>query len=242
MLKPRLTRLVEELFATGGNHNLEKYKESRKKLIEFLQEEDHVMLSDDDENRRFAKDVIHFIDASIVYAKKTNNKDTYHHMNPFFKRMMDTELNDWDYDELKLLISSIHMTESIEQAIELASKANEAIINFKRLKPTDNLEGALVCNTCSRLLNAKYFNEAVEINLADKFESQLIWLNSLVEKNKNSEYLELVLYVTKIRYDIFNGDRSEIFALCDGLSRYNEDIKQMIISEVDFYLIKGIFD
>lgn len=242
MIKPRLSRIIEELFATGGNHDIAKHMEIRGKLIEFLQEEDHVILSDDDKNIRLAKDVIHFIDAGRVYAKTTSSKEAYHHVKSFLKRMMETELNDWHYDELVIFISSLHMTESPEQAIGFASQANERIISFKRLGVTDNLEAALAGNMCTRLLNAKHFNEDVTIDLADKFGSYLIWIENLVEKNKNSEFLKLVLHVSKIRYEIFRNDKSEIFALCDGLAQYDEKVKQMISSEVDFYLIEGVFD
>jgi len=33
MVKPRLTRVVEELFEIGGNHDLAKYREVRRKLM-----------------------------------------------------------------------------------------------------------------------------------------------------------------------------------------------------------------
>ena len=159
--------------------------------------------------------------------------------------MMETELIDWDYDELKLFIGAIHLTESVEQTIELATQANEKCIQFKRLRPTDHLEGALLTNLCARILNAKHFNENVTIDLADVFDSRFIWLEGLVEKNKHSQYiqyLEMLFYVMKIRRAIFNANVKEAFILCDGLTQYDEQFSEMIRSEVDFYLIEGALD
>jgi len=237
MVKPRLTRIVEELFAIGGNYDLAKYMEVRRKLVEFLQEEDHVILSDDDKNIRLAKDLIRFIDADIVYARETDNREVYSHIKSFLKRMMDkAESSNWNYDELRLLVSSIHMTESIEQAETLFSKANAGIIAFKRRRLTHYLEGALVCNMIARILDAKHFDDDVTINLADKFSSMVIWLENLVDNHKNSKYLEMLWQVTKVRRAIFNKDSNGIFELCDSLAQYDERLKQMMINEVDSYL------
>ena len=157
---------------------------------------------------------------------------------------METPIIDWDYDELRLFISAMLFTESPEQSKEFAKKANDKYIQFKRLGPTDHLEGALVCHVATRILDAKVFNEDVTIDLADAFESRYIWLESLVEKNKNSKhlrYLTMLLHVMKIRRNIFNNDRSEIFALCDALTQYSEELSEMIQREVDFYLIEDVF-
>jgi len=241
MIKPRLMRLAEEMFTLAGNHDLSKYLVVRGRLIEFLQEEDHVILPEDEENKRWAKDLIHFIDASITYAKKTSSKEAYPYIKSFLKRMMATDLDDWDFDELRLFISSINFTESVEQAMELANQANEKSIQFKRLRLTDHLEGALLTNLCARILNAKHFNEDVTIDLADVFDSRFIWLEGLVEKNKQSQYaqyFEMIFYVMKIRRAIFNANKKEAFILCDGLTQYDEQFSEMIRSEVDFYLIE----
>ena len=192
MVKPRLKKIIEELFAVGGNYDLAKDMELRGKLLDFLREEDHLILPGDDENIRLAKDAIHFIDANILCADKTDDREAYPHIKPFLKRMMDkTNLKNWDYSELRLLVSSISMTESVEQAEELFSKANDGIIAFKRRRLTYNLEGVLVCNMIARILNAKHFDENVTIDLAEKFSSMVIWLENLVNNNKNSKYLEM---------------------------------------------------
>lgn len=238
MLKPRLTKIVEEVFAIGGNHQPAKDMELREKLIDFLKEEDHLILSDDDENIRLAKDVIHFIDADRLLAKTMNNKEAYHHVKPFLERLLISD--SWHYDELRLLISSINFTENIEQAINLAAKAEERIFEFKRFRSTDILDGYLALNMCARILNAKYFDRDVKISLAPQFTYWLNKLKYLVESNKE---LELALLITKVRRDIFNRDESDIFTLCDDLiPRYDEKIGQMIRNEVDFYIEAGVFE
>jgi len=242
MVKPKLTRIVEEFFAIGGNYDLDKYVDIRHKLLEFIKDED-LFLMPNDENFILAMDIIRSIDANSIYAKTTNIKQAYHHIEPFLKRMIELDSNEWDYDELKLVINSINFTNSMEQAIELARKANERIIGFQIVRLTDNLEGYLALNMCSRILNAKYFDNDVEVDLAKEFDNWADRLEHLVETSKSSEYLEMIWHITKIRKQIFNNDDTHIFILCDDLMpRYDEKIGQMIGNEVKFYHAAGAFD
>lgn len=230
------------MFAIGGTHDLNKFTEIRKKLIAFLQEEDHVILSDDEENIRWAKAAINYIDASIVYAEKTCSKAAYPYVKAFLLRMMATDLVDWYYDELRLFIGSIHFTNNIEQANEFFKQANEKCIQFKRLRPTPHLEAALVANVSARILNAKHFDENVTVDLADTFASKFMWLEDLIEKNHDSQYsqyLAMLFQVMKVRQAIFNQDQKAAFVLCEGLAQYSEQLREAIYSEVDFYLIEG---
>jgi len=242
MVKPKLTRIVEEFFAIGGNHDLDKYMEIRHKLLEFIKDED-LFLIPSDENFISAMDIIHSIDANSIYAKTTDSKQAYHHIEPFLKRMTELDSNKWNYDELKLVINSIHFTDSIEQAIELARKANERIIGFQIVRLTNNLEGYLALSMCSRILNAKYFDNDVEVDLAREFDNWADRLECLTEANKESKYLEMIWHITKIRRQIFNNDDSHIFTLCDDLlPQYDKQIGQMIGNEVKFYHAAGAFD
>jgi len=242
MLKPRLTAIVNDFFATGGNHDLDKSMEIRQKLIDFLREEDILLGCQNDENVILSRDIISLITAEGIYAETTNGMDGYHYMKSFLQRIMSTSTDNWNYYDLRILVSSMQYTESVEQAIELASKIENRIIKFKMVRSTDNLEGVLACNMCSRLLSAKYIDD-VRIDLVNPFECWMIKLENLVEANKNSEYLELLWHITQIRRDIFESDNSRIFTLCDDLiPRYNEQIGQMIRNEVNFYMAVGAFD
>ncbi|MCL2355116.1 MAG: hypothetical protein FWC68_04530, partial [Oscillospiraceae bacterium] len=62
MLKTKLTEIIDDFFAIGGNHDLEKYKEIRKKLLDFIRDEE-LFLNADDPNYILAIDTIRFIDA-----------------------------------------------------------------------------------------------------------------------------------------------------------------------------------
>jgi len=240
MLKPRLMKIVEEIFATGGNHDPAKDLELRGRLIDFLREEDHLILPNDDPNLILAKDMIRFLDADRVYAKTTSSKEAYPHIKPFLDRMIQSDFNNWHYDELRILISSVHFTESIDQAMELAQKAEKRISQFKRVRPTEISQGYLALNMCMRILNAKFFDSDIEICLSTKFQYWMNMLEYLVGYNKG---LELALLVTKIRWNVFNRDASQIFVLCDDLApRYDEQIGKAIRNEVDFYVEAGVFE
>ena len=159
MLKPRLTKVVEEVFGAGGNHDLATDMTCREKLLDFLREEDHLILPLDDANFMLARDMIHFIDADNVYAETTSSKEAFPYMKLFLERMMASEFETWHYYDLKLLIASIQFTESFEQARQLASRAKKRIIQFKHVRPTESLQGYLALNMCARILNAKHVDD-----------------------------------------------------------------------------------
>ena len=241
MFKTRFTDIVDDFFDIGGNHDVAKDKEFRSKILDFLKEEDNILLAPwDDANIMLAKDMVHFIDADRIYARTTNSKEAYPHVKPFFERLIESDHNNWHYYDLKLLISSVNFTENIEQAVELAEKAEERIIQFKRVRATEVLQGYLALNMCARLLNAKYFDKDVKFDLAYNFESWLEKLDSLADDTKE---LELALLITKIRWDIFNRDKSQLLILCDNLvSRFGGAIGKMIRNEVDLYFGSYVFE
>jgi len=205
-----------------------------------LREEDHLILPDNDQNITLAKNAIYFIDADDAYAKTTKSKEAHKHASPLLHRLMETEPEDWNHYDLNFAVSSINFTETIGQAIDLAKKANQSIINFKRIKSTDMIEAALACNVCARILNAKFFEEYESHQLTRQFDKNLNILEHIVGYNKD---LELMLLVTKIRRKIFNHDLSDIFVLCEQLiPQYDEKIGEMMRNEVEFYIEMDVFD
>lgn len=240
MLKPRLLRIIEEVFESGWNHDPECDQAVRNKLIDFLREEDHLLLPFDEENLMLARNAIRFMDADRIYAKTTKSKEAYIHAKALLDHLMVLEASDWNHYELNFAISSVHFTETMEQSIELAEKARKSIVQFKLKKNTDMLEGYLALNMCARILNAKYFDKHHPIELLSEFKRGLNSLEYLADLNSD---LELPLLITKIRWKIFNRDESDIFTLCEQLlPHYDERIGKMIRSEVDFYLEAGVFD
>jgi len=241
-LKPRLTDIVLELFEVGFNHDPKHDKAIKEKLVDFLKEEDNILALDSDVNVRLARDAAHFAIADRIYAETTNSKEAYHYMESFLKRMMETAPADWHYYDLKIVISSIHFTKDVEQAIVLAKKADERIIGFQIARLTHNLEGALAANMCARVLNAKYCDDEVIADLTDQFESWMIRLENLIDSHKDSEFLEMALHITKIRRDIFN-NKSSIITYCDDLlPQFDKSIAKMVQNEVKFYYSLGALD
>jgi len=237
MLQPRLMRAVDEFLAIGGNHDLEEYDKYRNKMLDFLREEDHLILPPDDENLVLARDVVHFIDASKVYAKTTSSKEAYPHGRQFLERMLASDFNNWHYYDLALLISSVHLTESFEQARQLASKAEKRILQFQRIGTTNIWQGYLAFNMCGRILNAKYMDDKPS---ALHFETWMEKLKLLVEVDKD---LELAWHITQIRWAIFNEDNSQILIYLDSLvADLGRKIGLMVRNEIEFYLGPDVFD
>jgi len=164
LLKPKLEAIIEEFFELIGNHDLDKYNEVRNRLLNFIRDEE-LFLDTTDRNFIFATNLIRLIDADKVYAGTTNSKEAYLYAKPFLECFIESDLNAWDYYELKLLIASINFTESIEQAMELALKIDKRAHQFKRVRLTEMLQATLAVNMSARILNAKYFDENIQIDL-----------------------------------------------------------------------------
>jgi len=241
LLKPKLEAIVEEFFKLAGNHDLDKYNEIRNRLLNFIRDEE-LFLDTTDRNFILATYIIRLIDADKVYAGTTNSKEAYLYAKPFLECFMESDLNEWDYYELKLLIGAINFTENIEQAMELASKAQKRVYQFKRVRLIEILQATLDLNMSARILNAKYFDDDVQIDLVAQFDSLLIRLECLVNEKKNKT-LELFFLVARIRWNIFNRDCSQVVSLCNSLDdRFGEEIGQMIKNEADFYMGTNVFE
>jgi len=224
-------RVVDEFLAIGGNHDLEEYDKYRNKMLDFLREEDHLILPPDDKNLVLARDVIFFIDASKIYALETNSKEAYPPAKPFLERMLASDFNDWHYYDLALLISSINFTESFEQARQLASKAEKQILQFKRVRTTGSLQAALACNMCARILNAKYLDRDEPATF--HFEN---WMGKLKLLANDDKDFELLWLVAQLRWNIYNIETKQMKATRDHIvSRFDEKIGIRIKNEVDFY-------
>ena len=187
----------------------------------------------DNENVIIAKDAVRFIDAHNVYAATSDRIEASVHMKKCFDRLTQSE--NWNYYDLKFLVSSVHLIESIEQALELGSKSMLEMVHFRASSNTDIWEGYLALNMCARLLIAKYFDSDIKINLPLRFEEWFSKLERLAEKNSD---LSLPFTVTKIRKAIFHKDQDQIFKLREELeTNYDEDVVNIVRSEISFYLL-----
>jgi len=237
MLKPKLMRIVEEVLEMGGSHDPAKDIELRGRFLDFLREKDHLILHSNNINLVIARDMIHFLDANKIFAETTNGKKSYPHAKSFLERLMVSDFNEWHYYELKLLSSSIHFTENIEQAMELASKAEKRILQFKGIRLTELMEGALASNMCARLLYAKYFDSDVNIDLVtSEFKIWFRKIEKLTEEDQRNSQLSLLLLVTRIREALFEGYSTGAYQLCEELESYPDPkITKLINDEVHFY-------
>jgi len=245
-MSPKIIELLEELFAIGGNHDAMRTFEIRNKFLELLREEHHLLALEDNEDAVLAKDAIYFIDAHHIYATTTDRTEAYLRIQPIFERLMQAD--GWNYYEIKFVITSLSFTISLEQAIELGTKAVQRLLNFKVANDADYIEGVLACNMCSRILYAKYFDADVKLNLVEDFS---LWLSKLKRLTEKESKLEVGLLATEIREAILNKNQEQIFKLLDKLeSKYDKNVANTISNEINSYLVskkynpllhKGIF-
>jgi len=231
MLKPRITAIINDFFAIGGNHDLEKYQLIRNKLLNVLREEEFLLDEGEDENVMLIRDGIRLIDASSLYAEETNPRRAYKRMKPFFTHLENESR--WHYYNLHILVSSIYLTETVEQAVKFAKSAQGYINVFKRTKNTYSLEAALAVNLCARILNAKFFESDTKISLVTEFQKWLEKLEALTESNHD---LAMPLLVTEIRQALLIENDTNIKELCTELeARYDKKISALIKNEIEFY-------
>jgi len=237
MLKPKLMRIVEEVFEIGGNPDPAKDMELRGRILDFLREKDHLVLHSNNINLMIARDMIHFLDANKTFAKTANGKKSYPYAKSFLERLIVSDFNEWHYYELKLLSRSIHFTENIEQAMELASKAEQRIFQFKGIRLTELIEGALASNMCSRFLYAKYFDSDVNTELVtSEFKMWIRKIEKLIEEDPYNNQLSFIFLVAKIREALFEGYSTSAYQICEELESYPDvKITKLITDEVHFY-------
>jgi len=233
MLKLELIEMLKQMFALGGNHETFKSSEVRKKLLGFLkaEKEEFLLSYQNNENIIVAIDAIRFIDANNIFAKTSNRIEAGIPVKPFFERLM--QLDNWNFYELKFLISLLAFTKNTEQLVELAIKAEQTIRNFRVIDNTDISEGYLACNVCSRLLYAKYFDDDVQTDLAGEFSK---WFSNLERLTESNSELELLFLATKIRQSIFNKNFQKIddlFKIAE--TNYDERLVKVVKSEICFY-------
>jgi len=239
-LKPRVVKIIKKIFETGGNHNPKHDDEVLEEIVDFLKEEDSVLALDNDINVKFVRECAHFLMAEKIYTRKTNPVEAHPYMRSFLKRM-ESDIKDCDLLELYLLVSAIHYTETLEKAIELARKAGNKIVEFQRVGLTENLESSLALNMCTRFLMEKYFGNNAEIDVLKEFKNWLDRLETLADLNKNSEFLEMNFHIGKIRYQLICQKNTDIYAMCEGLAKYDKRTAQIISKEADFYMTEGNF-
>ena len=234
MLEPKLIEILEELFAIGGNHDTVKTFSIRKKLIDFMIDH-NLFLKDSDKNFIMIKDTIRFIDAHTNLATTTNRNEASTCLKPFFKRLNEMQPDDWNYYELHLLISSLHLVDKVKQALDLGTKSIIAIAKFEDINNVDLLESCVACNICYRILYAKYFDN-IKMDLTNHFET---WFKKLENLAKEDSKIELDFLVTKIRQALFYQNRKLIRELLDELkTKYDEKIFDIVSKEVGTYYIK----
>jgi len=232
MLKPELIEILEELFTIGGNFDRLKSIELKNRLLDFIKAEQLSLDYQDNGNTILSHDVISFIDANNVYAATTNRIEAGIHMQPFFERLIN--LNDWNYYEIKFLVSSLIFTENVKQALDLGTLATQNLIKFRNINKTDVLEGYLASNICSRILYAKYFDNNIEVDLSEQFDVWFLKLKNLAKKNS---VLELTFIATQIRRTLLYQVPEETAELCRKVEViYTEKIADMIKGEISFYL------
>lgn len=237
MIKSRLTNIIDEFFAIGANHDLSADRVCRAKILEFLREEDNLLLPWDDENLVLGKDVIHYIDASNVFAQTTEREKAYYILKPFLDRMLETESDQWHFYHLNLLSASFCFTATLKDAQILEKKALHRISQFKRLRDTKAVEAVMACQLTLRILDAQTFDQDDKIDFERYFKQQLRRLKGIADADQAYEFY---FKIGQIRWEIFNGHPKPARKLCDELETNTDKMMvQLLRKEIETYSIEA---
>ena len=234
MLKQELVDTLEELFALGGNQDLIRLTEVRSKLVYFLSQTEQLLGCQDNENVVIAKDVVRFCDANVVYADTTNRAKANKHIQPFFDRLL--QLDSWSSYELKILTSSVEYIENVDQLREFSHRVILEFSMFENPEHTkypDELKGYFALNMCSRLLYAKFFDDADDEFLVPF----MTWAFELEELSERNNELAEISLVTQVRRAVFHQSPLDMSKLLIQLKNdYDAKVYAAIEKEVGFYL------
>jgi len=231
MLKSELTGILNELFALGGNQDVLKLNEIRKRLVDFLSHTEQLLGCQDNENVIIAKDAVRLLDALSVYAETTDRNKANSHVQPFFDRLIQSD--GWSQCDLQFLITSVEYIKNVEQLLELSDRAISEISKYQDNNNSAILEGYLAFNMCSRILYAKFFDDA-KTDFLVQFATWALKLENLLDKNNELSQISLI---TQIRRAIFHRAPTEIVKLCEDLkNNYDENIHSTVEKEVRFYI------
>jgi hypothetical protein len=232
MLKAELIKILEKLFALGGNHDTTRLLEMRDDFLDFLREEDQLFMSHSHKNITLAKDAVYFIDAHNTYAITTSRVEAGRQMKHIFERLINAQK--WNYYELKFLIGSLHFTDSVKHSLLLANKSLEILRDFKADPRSDYLAGLVAFNTISRILHAKFFDDHHGVNLEEAFAQ---WFFKLELQIPNNDELQMHFKIAEIKQAVF---RQNIQAINQHMkefeTNYDEKMLKLITSEVNFYI------
>lgn len=231
MLKNNLIESLEKLFALGNNHDTTRLLEIRREFINFLKEDDQLLIPHADENIVLAKDAVAFIDAQILDATTSNKTEAGNHLKPFFERLMNSE--EWSYYELRTLGGSLSLTSNVEQSISLANKAVMVLMNFNT--PHSGIwSGVIAFHVLSRILYAKFFEDDITIDLDEAFGQWFVKLKHQVPDNPE---LQMYLEIAEVKQAIFKKDNQAIMLLMREFEeKYDKEVVRVVTSEVDYYV------
>lgn len=232
MLKAELIKILEKLFTLSGNHDVTRLLELRDEFLNFLREEKQLFMDHDDVNIMNTMDAIHFIDALNIYASTTNRAEASTYVQPLFRRLLETE--EWNYYELRFLIGALSYTVDVNQALSLADKAIEILMNFRADNRFKLLSGLVAYHTLSRILYAKFFEDNHNVNLENLFEQ---WFSKLKWQLLDEPKLKVHFNVAEVKCAIFVKDSPKVSLLMQEFeNNYDEKIVKAISNEINSYI------
>lgn len=231
-MKTQLIEILDKLIDLGDNHDRKPLMAIRHELLDFLKQDDHLLIPHTNESINTAVNAVHFVDAQVNLATSDNIK-AGKNLQPFLEHLNTAEK--WNYYELRFLVGSLNLTATLKESLVLAGKACELLKDFaSTTPPTDRISAVISFNLTQRILYTKFFEENNEIDLEDAFQQWFLKLQFLASEN---DKLQLLFNVVEIRQAVFNQDRQQIAQLMQQFeANYNEKEIEVMAGEVNLYM------
>ena len=189
-------QLLDEMFAMGGNHDIDKINTMKDKLSHYLE----VNGSDVQ-----IEDGFRVLEAHAIEFQGNNSEISREISKPIFDRLSNTA--EWDFYDIRLLTAVVGYSYASEQTYKLAEIALEELEDYSHEERYIFIKLAIRMNTVHRLLRAKYFDSDNLIpsnELATRFSNYFDAAMAICEEGE----FPIHKAVLKIRKGLFYQDKS----------------------------------
>ena len=219
-------KILDELFSLNGNHYIDKIKEIKDELSDYL-----VANSDDVQIR----DGLRMLEA--FSAENINNdSDTSRELvAPIFERLAHADK--WDIYDIKLISSVLGGASTADQAHTFAQKALSELEEYSDERGHTNIKLSIYMNTQYRLLRAKYFDSDNLIpsdELTKRFHTYYRAIIDMCEGSRGK--LDVYKFVAFIRRGFFYAEEEmqrQGFSLLEECIGDTDEIYRMMEADAE---------
>ena len=158
-------KLLDEVFAVGGNHDLKKLKAAEIKLVDYIRENG---------NDPQINDALRMLKMFADENEHNDYEQSAETVAPVYERL--SHADEWDFYDIRIFGAVIGYEETYEKSLELAEYALKKLEKYSDKKQYPNIKLSIHMNILLRFLRARYFDldDMNDTRALEKLESSFI--------------------------------------------------------------------